>query len=228
MSENQLADLRRRMDELRREVNALARREVAGDLGASVGSAINAASADTPLDADKFGFWDAVDAALKSITWANIKATLKTYFDTLYAPKAASGARVYGSANIAVGNNSFDELPFNSERYDTDSYHSTTLNTSRLTIPAAGKYRITGHVAFASNTTGVRGLQIQLNGTTVIASNFVNPVTGASTDIGVTTEYQLALNDYVELVAYQDTGGALNVVAASNYSPEFMISRLGT
>ena len=51
----------------------------------SAGVQINDADADIPLEADKFGFWDVVDSALKSITWANIKATLKTYFDTLYA-----------------------------------------------------------------------------------------------------------------------------------------------
>lgn len=54
------------------------------DIG-NVGAALNGASADTPLDADTFNFWDAVDAVLKKITWANVKATLKTYFDTLYA-----------------------------------------------------------------------------------------------------------------------------------------------
>lgn len=51
----------------------------------SSGLQIVDADADTPADGDFFGFWDIVDSALKKITWANIKATLKTYFDTLYA-----------------------------------------------------------------------------------------------------------------------------------------------
>lgn len=38
----------------------------------------------TPLDADKVGIWDTVNSLFKGVTWSNIKATLKMYFDTLY------------------------------------------------------------------------------------------------------------------------------------------------
>jgi len=62
----------------------------------------NTAAADTPLDADKFSFWDVVDSIKKSITWANIKATLKTYFDTLYPGHSLSTA----SNDFLVGSGS--------------------------------------------------------------------------------------------------------------------------
>lgn len=42
-----------------------------------IASTINqAASKSTPADADKFGFWDSVALAFKSLTWANLKANL--------------------------------------------------------------------------------------------------------------------------------------------------------
>jgi hypothetical protein len=37
----------------------------------------------------------------------------------------------------------------------------------------------------------------------------------------VTTVYDLAAGDYLEVFAYQDSGGALNVQTNANYSPEF-------
>lgn len=51
---------------------------------------INAAtSKTTPADADELPILDSsATFGLKKLTWANLKATLKTYFDTLYAPLA--------------------------------------------------------------------------------------------------------------------------------------------
>jgi hypothetical protein len=62
----------------------------------ATGAAIHAATAKTtPVDADTIGLIDsAASNALKKLSWANLKATLKTYFDTLYV--ALSGSALTG------------------------------------------------------------------------------------------------------------------------------------
>lgn len=59
--------------------------ETAARIGTIVNGATNYA---TPLDADKIGIWDVANSLFKALTWANLKATLKTYFDTLYGLKS--------------------------------------------------------------------------------------------------------------------------------------------
>lgn len=133
--------------------------------------------------------------------------------------------RVYNDANISIANNSITALTFNQERFDTETLHSTVSNTSRLRCNLAGghagKYAIFGTVTFNAHATGYRGLYIRLNGTTNIAAAFQTALNGQVTAMTISTIYALAESDYVELMAYQNSGGALDVLVLANYSPEF-------
>jgi len=137
------------------------------------------------------------------------------------------GARAYHDANQSIANGVDTVVAFNSERYDTDAIHDTATNNSRLTCKTAGKYIIAASIAFAANTTSVRIVGIKLNGATLLANFVVNAVAAGGTYCNVATIYDLAVNDYVQTMAYQLSGGALNVTSNPNYSPEFMMQRVG-
>jgi hypothetical protein len=89
--------------------------EAAADVtdAANVGSSIHGATEKTtPVDADTMPLIDsAASNVLKKVTWANIKATLKTYLDTLYAKigsVSSSGltmttARLLGRTTASTG-----------------------------------------------------------------------------------------------------------------------------
>ena len=73
---------------------------------ANVGSSIHGATAKTtPVDADTMPLIDsAASNVLKKVTWANIKATLKTYFDALYvAANEALGTPSSGTLTNCTG-----------------------------------------------------------------------------------------------------------------------------
>lgn len=69
---------------------------VTGITAATLASTITAAtSKPTPVDADEIGITDsATSFSLKKLTWANAKATLKTYFDTIYTTTSAVSTQI--------------------------------------------------------------------------------------------------------------------------------------
>lgn len=78
----------------------------------TIGALINGATAKaTPVDADYLGLMDsAASNILKKLSWANVKATLKTYFDTLYAPIGGSSftwTEVTGTTQAMAVNNGY-------------------------------------------------------------------------------------------------------------------------
>jgi hypothetical protein len=73
-----------------------------GQLGTAFGSQVGAATSKaTPVDADYLPLYDSAAAnALRKLTWANVKATLKAYFDTLYQ---ATGTALLKSGGTMTG-----------------------------------------------------------------------------------------------------------------------------
>ncbi len=135
--------------------------------------------------------------------------------------------RVYHSTSQTLPNNLSTALQFDSERYDSDSIHSAAAPT-RLTCATAGFYLIFANVRFAASTGGERVLLLRLNGGNYIGNNYANALlTGYARDINVMTGYPLAVGDYVEVEAYQNSGGSLAIDANGNYSPEFGMVRVG-
>jgi hypothetical protein len=138
-----------------------------------------------------------------------------------------SGCRVYKTSSQSIDSGTLTAINFDAERYDTDTYHDTVTNNTRLTIALVGYYHIGGCVEFEANAVGIRALHLRVNGTTYIASQQVETVTtGRVTVLSVSTDYCLTATDYVELVVEQDSGGALGVTATANTSPEFWLHHL--
>uniref|UniRef100_A0A6M3LLU1 Uncharacterized protein n=1 Tax=viral metagenome TaxID=1070528 RepID=A0A6M3LLU1_9ZZZZ len=142
------------------------------------------------------------------------------------------GARVYHNATQSVADTTWTDLAFNSERYDTDTIHDTVTNNGRLVCKTAGKYVIAGCFRFSNATGGDRYIRISLNGeaeTGIPISYFAyySPPADVTINLMTLTIYDLAVNDYVTLQALQTSGGAVNVVYAAQYTPEFMMGRIG-
>ena len=138
------------------------------------------------------------------------------------------GAKVYNSLDISIPNNTETTITFDSETYDTDNIHSIVTNTDRLTCQTAGKYLIMALITWAtSNGTGRRQAFIYLNAAAIAIGRNDGLAQASPSAQLVATIHNLAVNDYVNFRCFQDSGGALNALAVSQYSVYFMMARIG-
>ena len=119
---------------------------------------------------------------------------------------------VYKSANQSIENGADVALTFNSENFDTDSFHSTSTNTSRLTIPSGkgGKYLLSGAVSWGANNSTIRSVKVYKNGS-VLNQPSMAQGTNDGNITPVSNVYELIATDYLEVYVRQNSGGSLDV-----------------
>jgi hypothetical protein len=142
------------------------------------------------------------------------------------------GARAYDTGTQPAADSTWTTITFNSERYDTDGYHSTVSNTSRLTIPSSGYYHVGACIEW-SDPGGVAGssvhVRFRVNGTTVICATTAIVGSGHVLFLNPSCDYLFSANDYVEVQVWQDSDIPMadQIISDANIAPEFWIHRLG-
>ncbi|MFJ2399864.1 hypothetical protein ACIOUE_01070 [Streptomyces xanthochromogenes] len=166
-----------------------------------MGRTVPAAATVTPGQFITGALWNAQVAALNSF---------------LTAAPVFTG---YASTSQSIaGSNAMVALNLDTETLDVDAGHSTVTNTSRYTPTVPGLYLVFGSVGWPNTTAGDRRLQIGLNGGGVIGSGAsfdpANAVTsGMQTSAFVTCN---GTTDYIEVMAAQASGGAINTSAGAS------------
>lgn len=121
--------------------------------------------------------------------------------------------QAYNSTNLSIPNNVATAVTMNSEAYDTDTMHSTSANTSRVTFTTAGIYTITFEFVWDKNAVGDRMAWIREGGSNLLAYDSKRHG-GSDLYVGHSLEVieSFTAGQYVEGVVQQTSGGALLLV----------------
>ena len=113
-----------------------------------------------------------------------------------------------------LANASWVKLQINTEDYDTDSSYDASTNY-RFTVPSgkAGKYSFLGHVMLPGVDTNEYGaIAFYKNGSIITESQGREQKASDDRDTFIACSYSLSLavDDYIEVYAYQNSGGTQN------------------
>lgn len=111
----------------------------------------------------------------------------------------------------SIPNSTITPVSYDGSVVDTYGMHSNSTNNTRAVAQIAGWYYVSGIDAFASNSTGARVARLRKTGTDVVYFDvWDQAVNGQPTASATAGMLFLNVGDYIEVGAYQTSGGALN------------------
>jgi hypothetical protein len=127
------------------------------------------------------------------------------------------GCRLFTTTATSLTNSTETVIAFDSEATDTDAYHDTVTNNSRITIPSGlgGIYVVTGAMRFATNATGARFCRVHLNGSGSVNrfGTTMTAVSGIGSHVVYADQLSLTAGDYLQFIGFQSSGGPLDASA---------------
>lgn len=166
---------------------------------------------------------DGGDHTASGLTTGHVlKATSATTFAFgALAYPAGTGVFVTHNAGQSVNNDADATLAFNTETVDTDAFHDTVTNNSRLTVPTAqdGTYQPVVALSFAADADGYRQVTILKNGSPV--AGYTHRVAASPTlATGLSLAFPplaLVATDYLECRVHHTAGAAIDVESGSGF-----------
>jgi hypothetical protein len=125
------------------------------------------------------------------------------------------GAKATSSSSTSATNGTWVAIAFQTEDFDTNTFHDNSTNNTRITIPSgkAGKYLFigAGGLTGAGGGTGRRFLTLYKNGSQIAATQLEFTASSlAVMQLQTTAILDLAVSDYIELYILQTSGSAIN------------------
>jgi hypothetical protein len=125
-------------------------------------------------------------------------------------------AKVNRTTTQSISDNTYTAVTWTAESYDNASIVDLGTDATKFTIPGSGdKYvTITAQITYAANATGVRRIRIYVNGADTNSEFFVSfPSAGAAASTITRSTFKVIAQggDYIQVMAYQNSSGSLNL-----------------
>lgn len=168
----------------------------------------------------RIGVGPGINAA-NSSTSAGMPPGIMEVFDAAPGSGGSSPAvacLVKKTAVQSLANNTTTKVTFDAETYDTDTMHDNVTNNTRITFTQGGRYAVSVSIEFAAHATGYRFVDVFLNNTSTLATDSRGAVTTDLSACTINFDYEFLAGDYIEVRAWQNSGGALDVAAKTRFS----------